>query len=151
MVFPLHAVTTSAQESKKLGAQIGAYLLAIRSGEESRVVCLYGELGSGKTTLVQGLALGLGITKRLLSPTFIIVRHYDVVKAQSRLYHVDLYRLQREEDIVSTGVREIFDDPHVFVCVEWPERLGSELPERRIEVRCAVRADGAHVFDIDRI
>ena len=153
MVLPLHKITRSAQETKKLGALVGAYLLTRPAGESGtrRVVCLYGELGSGKTTFVQGLAASFGITKRLPSPTFVIVRHYNIPSTKRELYHIDLYRLQNEQDMVGAGIPEILGNADAFVCIEWPERLESLLPRKRLDVQCVARVDGAHVFSIKRI
>lgn len=150
MVFPSHTVTTSAQETKKLGAQLGAYLLT--DGDRApRVLCLYGQLGSGKTTFVQGVAQGFGIQKRLLSPTFIIVRHYVIPAGKGYLYHADFYRLQKEQEIVDVGLHQLWNNPHVFVCIEWPERLSSLLPKKRLDIHCVADRDGTHDFVIDQI
>lgn len=152
MVFPFHSVTKSAEETKALGAQFGTYLLK-EAGQDTiaQVICCWGDLGSGKTTFVQGLAYGLGISKRLLSPTFIIVRHYDVLNSDKKLHHFDLYRFQSENDLASIGLSEILVQQKTIVCIEWPERLGSHLPKSRIDVRCSVNADDSHSIEIIKI
>ena len=95
---------------------------------------MYGELGSGKTTFTQGFAKGLGITTRLLSPTFIIVRRYPILEKENYLYHVDLYRLQTVSEMEGVGLPEIFADPNAYKVVEWSERLGTLLPKKRIDI-----------------
>lgn len=87
-------------------------------------IFLQGELGAGKTTFVQGVAEGLGITERLTSPTFTIMAVYDVVKHPhiKRLVHVDLYRITYMERIVSLDLPEYERDPNTLLLVEWPER-----------------------------
>lgn len=92
------------------------------------VICLYGPLGAGKTTLVQGLARGLGIKRRITSPTFIIVRKYG------RFWHVDLYRLNSPEEIEALGLREILADKENIVAIEWPEKIDKILPKGAIKV-----------------
>ncbi len=97
------------------------------------VILLYGNLGAGKTTFVQGLAKGLGIQKRIISPTFIIVRSYE---SQTKdFYHVDLYRLQQEKEIEGLGLVELIKNPDNIIAIEWPERLGLLMPKKRIEIR----------------
>lgn len=126
-------VTTSAKETQKIGAE-----LAKRG---ARIVCLYGELGSGKTTFTQGFAKGLGITSRLLSPTFIIVRRYDIPKSNKLLYHIDLYRVSTFEGL---GLAEIFADENAIVVIEWAERLGDILPENRTDIHFSVLDNEQH-------
>ncbi len=147
MVFPIHAVTKSAKETQALGEQFGAYFL--KSGDDPQhTVCFWGDLGSGKTTFIQGVARGLGISKRLLSPTFIIVRHYDIPSTSRRLHHFDLYRFTDQKEVVAVGLSEIFKQPQAIVCIEWPERLGTLLPKDRIDIRCRLNDDGTHDIDI---
>lgn len=110
-------------------------------GEKSHeplIVALYGDLGSGKTTFVQGFAKGLGIDSRLLSPTFIIVRRYSLPKESLFFYHIDLYRMQNSSDINGLGLREIFTDPVAIIVIEWAEHLGSLLPKKRVDIRFEV-------------
>lgn len=115
------------------------------------VVLLYGDLGSGKTTFVQGLAKGLGIDRRIISPTFVIVRRYALErKSQSakgkttaqnakHFYHIDLYRTQTWDDLKGLGIDEVVRDQESVVAIEWPEKLGELLPGKRIEVHCAYK------------
>ncbi len=115
-------VTKSAQETQKLGEKIGAQL---KGGE---VLALYGELGSGKTTFVQGLAKGLGIKERILSPTFVMIREYG------DFYHVDLYRIEDEGEVKRLGLEEIWGDSGNIVAIEWAEKVKNLLPEERVDI-----------------
>lgn len=104
----------------------------LKGGE---VVALFGELGSGKTTFIQGLAQGLGIKRRITSPTFIIIRPYEI-NINNRpitFYHVDLYRLQSRQDLKSLGLEEI-TRPDSIVAIEWPEKIKSLPTKKRIDV-----------------
>lgn len=96
------------------------------------VVLLFGDLGSGKTTLTQALAhsLGIGEEQYVSSPTFALVHEYS---GPIPLHHMDLYRLRDEEDVEATGILEYFDQRGV-VLVEWPDRLGGLTPKDRLEI-----------------
>ncbi len=128
-------ITKDATQTALVGEQFA------KDGE--RIICLYGDLGSGKTTFTQGFARGLGIGDRLLSPTFIIVRRYRTGDAKF-FYHMDLYRVQKEEDLDELGLSEIFADPGAYVVVEWAEKLGSFLPPQRTDITFRVLDDGRH-------
>lgn len=135
-------ITQSPKETQELGENVA---LSVKRGEHPRLICLYGELGSGKTTFVQGFAKGLGLTQaRLLSPTFIIVRRYELSAIQKFFYHIDLYRLHDEEISDSLGLTEIFMDPQNYVAVEWPERLAGNLPDGRLDIRFQALESGKH-------
>lgn len=112
-----------------------------------RTLCLWGDLGSGKTTFAKGLARGLGITARMLSPTFIIVRHYPISANESVLYHWDLYRTNSRHDLEGLGLSDVINDPYAISVIEWPERLGEALPVRRIDLRFVTRPDEFHEIE----
>lgn len=137
--------TTSPQETTRLGQELGD---RVEHKGDARKICLYGELGSGKTTFVQGFAKGLGITTRLLSPTFIIVRRYRTPKNFCFLYHIDLYRVDGEKDLLGLGLQEILANPDSVVLVEWAEKMGELLPKNRVDVRFSVIEDGKHHISI---
>jgi tRNA threonylcarbamoyladenosine biosynthesis protein TsaE len=127
--------TGDAAATRALGAWIARRL------PPGSVLLLQGPLGAGKTTLVQGLAAGLGIRDRVSSPTFALVREYTGQgDAAPALVHVDLYRLERAEEVRDLGLEEVFDDGAV-VAVEWPERAGGRLPAGAIRIEIAP-ADG---------
>lgn len=132
--------THNAGETVSLAARI------VEECHAPMVICLYGELGSGKTTFVQGFAQALGITSRLLSPTFIIVRRYQIPKKQETLYHLDLYRTDSVKEIEGIGLTEILSDSRAYVLIEWADKLGSHIPKNRLEVHCRVEDEGVHVF-----
>lgn len=118
--------TKSPAETKKFGQELARKL---RSGG---VVCLFGELGAGKTTLIQGIAKGLGIKQRIISPTFIIARKYD------NFWHIDLYRLKSLAEVQAVGIEEILSDPKSIVVIEWPEKILKILPKHYYEVRIKI-------------
>jgi tRNA threonylcarbamoyladenosine biosynthesis protein TsaE len=121
--------TNSAEETQKVGYKLAQKL---KAGE---LICLYGELGSGKTTFIQGIAQGLKIKKTVPSPTFIIVRRY-LVKGQGfkNLYHIDLYRIENPKEIGELGLTEIINNSENVVCIEWAEKCQKILPKKRIDI-----------------
>ncbi len=137
-------ITTSPQETARIGQEFGNYIRE----KGIHVVCLYGELGSGKTTFAQGFAKGLGITTRLLSPTFIIVRRYPILRQTGFLYHIDLYRIEDEKALLGLGIPEILADPDSFILIEWAEKLTGLLPKERTDIRFSVFEDGKHHISI---
>lgn len=134
--------TQNSKETRALGTK---FAISLKGGE---VVCLYGNLGAGKTTFTQGLALGLGIPKNITSPTFILIREYQVNKTLTRnsstrnslthqhitLYHLDCYRLENSTDALSLGLSDLFNNPNNIIVIEWAERIKELLPERRIDI-----------------
>ncbi len=106
-------ITNSPEETKRLAGNLAKNL-------NRGIVALYGDLGSGKTTFVQGFAKGLGIKEKIISPTFIIIRQYP-----TNFYHIDLYRV---ENFQGLGLKEILENPNNIVLIEWAEKL-SNLPK----------------------
>jgi len=121
----MEVITNSVKETQAFAKKFAKDL---RGGE---VLALYGDLGSGKTAFVQGLAQGLGIRRPVTSPTFVLIREYQA--AVLKLYHVDLYRLREIREI---GVEEILADKKAVVAIEWPEKMEGSLPkDRTVKIR----------------
>lgn len=126
----MEILTKSAKETQKLGEKLATDL------KGGQILALYGELGSGKTTFVQGLARGLGIRRRIISPTFVFIRQYPVTDHRSLItfYHVDLYRIDKIEDTRGLGLEEILSDPGDVTAIEWAEKIKKILPKKRIDI-----------------
>jgi len=107
-------ISHSPAETESLGAAWG------RAAQRGWVIALSGELGAGKTRLVKGVARGLGIATGVHSPTFTLVNEY--VGGRLRLFHLDLYRLETREQILSAGLEE-FLPPDGLAVIEWAERI----------------------------
>jgi tRNA threonylcarbamoyladenosine biosynthesis protein TsaE len=124
-------VTHSTEETIALGRRLG------RVARPGDLVCLWGDLGAGKTQLAKGFALGLGIDATITSPTFILMAEYP---GRIPLFHVDLYRLADAADALAGGV---IDDRQAdgLTVVEWPDRMGDVLPAARLDVRIDGSAD----------
>ena len=126
--------SASPDETAALGERLGR---ALAAGD---VVALAGELGAGKTAFVQGLARGLGVRGRVVSPSFTIVtEHHD---GRVPLFHVDFYRLERAEELDAIGFDDYFARGGVVV-VEWADRFPEALPAERLEVRIDIVGDEA--------
>ena len=95
------------------------------------VVALTGELGTGKTTLVQAICRGYGVTEPVTSPTYALVHEYDA--PASRVYHLDLYRIAGEHELTNLGWDEIVG-AHALVLVEWAARAGTRLPPEHVPI-----------------
>ncbi len=127
----MEITSISAEQTQALAVDIAAQ---IKTG---KTICLYGDLGSGKTTFVQGLAKSLGITARIVSPTFVLMRNYPIVSKNKNLrmlYHVDLYRLENAADKESLGQEELWNDQGNVVVIEWPEKIQELLPSERMGI-----------------
>lgn len=127
----LELVSQSPEQTRRIGASLAALL----TGGE--VVGLQGELGTGKTCLVQGMARGLGITGPVTSPSFTLIQEHPVRRGAIRkLFHVDLYRLTRPlEEVEGIGLGEFLGAPGTVTVIEWAERIETFLPRDRLWVR----------------
>lgn len=114
--------TFSEKETKKLGAKLAR---EIKSG----VIALTGQLGTGKTTFVQGFAEGLRIKEKIISPTFILIRQHKIPKSNNVFFHVDLYRLEDEKNLRQLGIEDLWADTNNIVLIEWAEKAKRLLPK----------------------
>lgn len=121
-------VTHSERGTMTLGKRIAKVL------SPPFLLGLMGELGSGKTTLVKGIAAGLGV-KRVRSPSFTIIQRHS---GRVPLYHVDLYRVDSAHEIVPLGLLDVFFDSRAIVVVEWAEKAREFLPDDRLDVKIAI-------------
>ncbi len=123
MMFSI--VTTTPEETWRIGERLG---MLLKAGD---TVCLYGDLGAGKTSFSYGIALGLEVKEKYItSPTFAFVNEYE---GRVPLYHIDLYRLKGAEELDSIGFGEYPGSGGVTV-IEWAERAEDELPDERLSV-----------------
>lgn len=129
--------TNSIEETQRVGKDL------IKTLNNKHVIALYGELGSGKTTFAQGLAQGLGIKRRIISPTFVIVRSYKIdisnkqkaiSKSAKSFYHIDLYRIDDKTETQVLGIEEIIKGPQNIVAIEWAEKIQEVLPKDRVDI-----------------
>ncbi|HPA16398.1 MAG TPA: tRNA (adenosine(37)-N6)-threonylcarbamoyltransferase complex ATPase subunit type 1 TsaE [Verrucomicrobiae bacterium] len=128
------ATTTSnsPEQTRQIASRFAASL------PQGSIVAVEGELGAGKTHFIQGAARGLGFHGAVTSPTFTIVHEYPT--GQGPVFHIDLYRIASPRDTAALGLEEIFAAGRATF-IEWPERLGAELPPTAFRVRIAIAPD----------
>jgi tRNA threonylcarbamoyladenosine biosynthesis protein TsaE len=130
--------TNSPEETRRFGRELGELL---RPGD---FVGLTGPLGSGKTVVIQGAAVGLGFEGYVTSPTFIIVNEYS---GRVPIEHVDLYRITDARELEDIGYREFFFGDGVAL-VEWADRVPELLPETRLDVAIVIAGEEAREFSV---
>ncbi len=136
--------TNSPGETQKIAKELA------QKYKDGGIFALSGPLGAGKTTFIQGFAQGLGITERLLSPTFVIMRQHEIPKnPEGRLYHIDLYRLDEITEIDSLGLTEIFSNPKNIVFIEWAEKLGKLLTQQAIRIDIKITSENNREISVD--
>jgi tRNA threonylcarbamoyladenosine biosynthesis protein TsaE len=118
----------SADETRRIAADIAA------KTAPGDIYCLEGALGAGKTVFAQGFAAGLNYSGEVTSPTFTLLHEYN--GGRLPIYHFDLYRLERGEELESLGYEEYFYGSGVCL-VEWPERAGCLIPEGAMRIKIA--------------
>jgi tRNA threonylcarbamoyladenosine biosynthesis protein TsaE len=136
-------VTENADQTAQIGRRIGSHL------NNRRLFLLHGDLGSGKTTFAQGFAMGLGISQRILSPTFIIMRTYPIPRTPRRLHHIDLYRVPDSASQESLRLVSLLDDPDAILLVEWAEYWKMPDPVEKTECYFRVNSDGFHTVEVN--
>ena len=127
-----HYTVHSVEETWQAAADVA------RTLKPGTVVALHGELGAGKTTFMQGLALALGVTRPVTSPTFTVCTEYRT--SAFTLVHMDLYRLSGPDDLLTIGYPEYLESGAV-VAVEWPERAGDLIPPDALHVRFSLTGE----------
>ena len=130
--------TQSEEETIAAGEKLAAEL------PPKAVVLLIGNLGAGKTTLAKGIVKGLGAAQpdEVSSPTFTLIHEYS-----PSVYHIDLYRLDREDQVATLGLDEIFDRTAV-VLIEWGERFPRLMPKERTEMYLRITGDDSREIEV---
>ena len=133
--------TKNYKETILLGERIGKTL------KPDDIVALSGELGAGKTTLIQGIAKGLGVKNWVTSPTFTLINEYE---GKLNLYHIDMYRVDYIDDAEDLAIEEYFTKGGATV-IEWAEKIRTILPERTINIGIKIVSENKRSFDIEGI
>ncbi len=138
----LEIITKSAKETKKVGEFLAGEII---KSKQALIIGLKGELGSGKTTFIQGMARGLKIRERITSPTFVIMKKYGVSLLEGgkksltagripvSFYHIDCYRVQ-SKDLLDLGFKEIISQSNIVV-IEWAEKIKKILPKNTFWIK----------------
>lgn len=123
--------TTNPAQTKKAGRVLAEEILRTKLGKKAVVIGLIGDLGTGKTTFLQGFAKGLGVKEKILSPTFLIMRKLPMAGFRT-LCHVDCYRIRKPREILALGLKEVLADSKNVVAVEWADKILGILPKGAI-------------------
>lgn len=127
-------ITRNTGQTKKLGENLAKKILKSGIKKTAVVLALQGELGSGKTTFLQGFAKGLKVKNKITSPTFVIYKKF-LIYGSRNFYHFDFYRLQRPKEILDLGFKEIILNPKNIVAIEWPEKIKKILPKSALVIK----------------
>jgi len=136
----IKSITHNTDETLQLGKSLGSKLVA------GDLVLLFGDLGAGKTCLTQGICLGAGLDNNtyIRSPTFTLINEYQGVVP---IFHIDLYRLETEEEIINLGLEEIIYSKAITI-IEWPEKLISNKKPNEFKFGIEERIE-IHIFSKD--
>ncbi len=152
----MEEVSKSLAETEQIAIEcLGRLAKVKRQDGGATVVGLVGDLGAGKTTFTQAAALALGIQARVTSPTFVIMKSYQISCQGSpltqgqgdpfypwkRLIHIDCYRLDGPKDLLRLGWKEIMADPKNLILIEWPERVGDLIFSPTLKISFEVAAE----------
>ena len=136
-------ISRSVNDTIRIGKSIA------RNLESGDIICLFGQLGTGKTVLTKGIAQGLGIEKsKVISPSFVLLRQHT--KGRLPLYHFDLYRLKDVGDILGLGYEEYLYDQGVAV-IEWAGRLKKLLPQEYLKIELSLKNDAQRVLELSGV
>lgn len=123
----LEFTSNSVAQTERLGVRLGQLL------QQHDVVCLIGEMGTGKTALTRGVGRGWGTALRVTSPTFTLVNEYPRAQDGRTLYHLDCYRLETAADVDTLGLEDILDCDGAII-IEWAERVEDWLPQDHLQI-----------------
>ncbi len=140
-------ITNNSSQTKKLGKDLAKEILKTELKKTAFVLGLKGDLGGGKTTFLQGFAKGLGIKEKVLSPTFVLMKKFQIPPCQSKhgtgqanselqnFYHIDCYRIQKSKEILGLGLKKMIFDPFDIIAIEWADRIKKILPKSAIWIK----------------
>lgn len=140
-------ITTNYKQTQKLGRKLAKEISKKSLGKMAVILGLRGDLGGGKTTFLQGFAMGLGIKEKILSPTFVIMKHFPICRCEepkrrsnlkktfTDFYHFDCYRINKPAEILELRFKEIISNPKNIVAIEWSERIKKILPKDTIFIQ----------------
>lgn len=145
-VFHLNEIDSVAKEI------VDIVSLHKKEDEGALVLCFRGDLGSGKTTLTKAIAKELSIKEDIVSPTYVIMKRYSISKDDfENMFHIDAYRIEKEEEILVLGWEEIIKNENNLVLVEWPEKIEKYLPEKRIEIKLTQKSEEEREIVVKKI
>jgi len=141
-------ISSFPYETRKIAQDFAKEVLKTRF-EKAILISLEGELGSGKTTFVKAFAFALGVKNRVTSPSFVLMKRYPLSHSFFKnLYHIDCYRVEKEQEIKNLGWEKIIEDKRNIVVVEWGDKIKNILPQRTIRILLKFRPGGKREIEI---
>lgn len=137
-------MTLTVQSTDQLSQAALSFLAA--TNQASGVFAFYGEMGAGKTTFIKAICEAMGIDDVINSPTFAIINEYAKPSGEP-VYHFDFYRLKREQEAFDIGCDDYFSSGHTCF-IEWPEKIGTILPDNSTRVELTVQPDGSRTIEL---
>lgn len=146
--------TNSLEETQKIAKELAENILKnkkwrLLASRRAFIIALKGNIGSGKTTFLQGFVKGLRLKEKITSPTFNIYKNYQLKDAYyGQFYHFDCYRIEKYQEILELGFEKIISDPKNIVAVEWPEKIKNILPKNILWIKFKFINKTEHSIDI---
>ena len=132
----LEIFTQKSQETEKAGLNFAKKLLKSRNKEAKALVLgLIGELGRGKTTFVQGMARGFKIKEAIISPSFVILKRYQIPETNLWFCHIDCYRIDQSQDLIDLDFEEMLNSFQNIITIEWADRVKNILPDNTFWIK----------------
>ena len=142
-------ISKTAKQTRTIGATLAKEILKInKKNKKAFVLALEGDLGGGKTTFLQGLARGLKIKEKILSPTFVIFKRFQIPQGGTRkslkrqpssgckfLCHLDCYRIKKAKEILEVGFKKMITDSSNIVAIEWADHISKFVPSESLALR----------------
>jgi len=127
----IEIISNSSKETKKVGVALALTLEKEPINlKQAVIIALEGDLGSGKTTFIQGLAQGLKVKENVLSPTFVIQKDFSLpLKNYKNLYHIDAYRLKNPNELLELGFKDLINNSENLIVIEWADKVKKILPK----------------------
>ena len=142
-------ISKNMKETEKIAKEFLFKLKPKESG--ATIVGLFGDLGVGKTTFTQIVSKNLGIKRKVNSPTFVIIKRYDIkYKNFDQLFHIDAYRLKNEKELKNIGWEEIILNKSHLVFIEWPENIKKAMPKKYQKIYISHTKEGHRSFKIKK-
>ncbi len=124
-------------------------ILSKNKTDKAVILDLVGDLGAGKTTLVQMMGRELGVKETIQSPTFVLMKSYKTKHSIFKnLIHIDAYRIEHIEEVKILNLEKIFSDKDNLVCIEWAEKIREVVPENSVKVVCKLLENDKHGYEV---
>jgi len=144
----MEKISKSAEDTEKIAREFLELVMSPGGSASGAVVVgLSGDLGTGKTTFTQFIAKSLGVKGKVNSPTFVIMKRYDLKHDKFKnIFHIDAYRLKNEKELLHLGWEEIISNPENLIFIEWPELVAKAMPKKHHKISIKHTKEGHRKF-----